>query len=111
MDVSGCQAPFPDSELFRILSAKTLSLYHRLQQAKDLQDAKIDGLENCPYCPYACVIEDEDEKLLRCGNEACGIVTCRKCHRPVSLVCGTVRRADSQDHIPRTCQGDCMSLD
>ena len=80
----GCQSVIPDSEIIRILPAKSLDLYHRLKQTKEIENAELAGLENCPNCPWACVIEDENEKLFRCGNEQCGNVTCRKCHKPVS---------------------------
>jgi TRIAD3 protein (E3 ubiquitin-protein ligase RNF216) len=84
MDTSGCASSFPESELSRLLDTKSLELYYRLRQAKELEDAGLEGLESCPSCPYAVVIEDLGEKLFRCLNEACGQVTCRKCRRPVS---------------------------
>ncbi|KIR76730.1 E3 ubiquitin-protein ligase RNF216 [Cryptococcus gattii EJB2] len=90
MDLSGCRAPFPESELGRALSEKTLSLYHRLKQARELELAAIEGLESCPSCPYSAIIENPDEKLFRCMNETCGQVTCRKCRR--------------KEHIPKTCE-------
>lgn len=92
MDLSGCEAPFPESELGRALSDKTFSLYHRLKQAKELELAAIEGLESCPSCPYSAIIENPDEKLFRCMNEICGQVTCRKCRR--------------KEHIPKTCEGE-----
>ncbi|KAE8540681.1 hypothetical protein D1P53_003045 [Cryptococcus gattii VGV] len=90
MDLSGCRAPFPESELGRTLSEKTLSLYHRLKQARELELAAIEGLESCPSCPYSAIIENPDEKLFRCMNVTCGQVTCRKCRR--------------KEHIPKTCE-------
>lgn len=85
MDGSGCQELFSDSTLARVLSDKTMALYHRLAQAKELELAGISGLESCPFCPFAIVIENPDENLFRCLNEACRQVTCRKCRRLVSL--------------------------
>ncbi|WWC59886.1 uncharacterized protein I303_102448 [Kwoniella dejecticola CBS 10117] len=89
MDQSDCTSPFPDSELARLLSVKSLDLYHRLKQAKDLEQAEIEGLESCPSCPFAAVIDNPNEKLFRCMNKECGQVTCRGCRR--------------KEHIPRTC--------
>nr|XP_019012339.1 uncharacterized protein I206_03186 [Kwoniella pini CBS 10737]OCF51120.1 hypothetical protein I206_03186 [Kwoniella pini CBS 10737] len=89
MDQSGCTSPFSESELSRLLPSKSLQLYHRLKQAKDLEQAEIEGLESCPSCPYAAVIDNPHEKLFRCMNEDCGQVTCRGCRR--------------QEHIPRSC--------
>ncbi|WVQ94567.1 hypothetical protein IAU59_001647 [Kwoniella sp. CBS 9459] len=89
MDMSICKAVFPDSELDRLLSAKSLALYHRLKQADEIEQAGIEGLETCPNCPFAAVIDNPHEKLFRCMNEECGQVTCRACRR--------------KDHIPKTC--------
>ncbi|KAK8861257.1 hypothetical protein IAR55_002076 [Kwoniella newhampshirensis] len=90
MDMSGCQAAFPESELGRLLSTKSLGLYHRLQQARDLELAEIEGLESCPVCPFAAIVDDPNDKLFRCMNEECGQVTCRKCR--------------NKEHIPKTCE-------
>ena len=84
MDESGCPAPFPESELERLLSDKSLQLYHRLKQTAELAEAAIDGLESCPGCDYAAVIDNPHEKLFRCMNVKCKQVTCRKCKKPVS---------------------------
>ncbi|ODN77001.1 hypothetical protein, variant 7 [Cryptococcus amylolentus CBS 6039] len=90
MDTSDCKCPFPESELRRSLSNKSLSLYHRLKQSKELELAAIEGLESCPSCDFSAIIDNPHEKLFRCINESCGHVTCRKCRRP--------------EHIPKTCE-------
>ncbi|KAG6853213.1 hypothetical protein C0991_006116 [Blastosporella zonata] len=73
MDQSGCKAPFPYSQLQRFLTPKLLALYDRVKQRKEVQDAGLEGLEECPFCEWGCVIENGEEKLLRCGNmEMCG---------------------------------------
>ncbi|KDN51886.1 hypothetical protein RSAG8_00437, partial [Rhizoctonia solani AG-8 WAC10335] len=67
MDQIGCRAPFPDEQLRRVLSPETLDLVYRLQtldlvyrlrQKKEIDDAKILGLEHCPFCDYAYIITD-----------------------------------------------------
>ena len=83
MDQSGCKLPFPESELRRFLTPKLLELYERVKQRKEIEAAGIEGLEECPFCEYKVVIENEQERLFRCENEACGAVTCRKCKKPV----------------------------
>lgn len=90
MDTSGCQAVFSEVVLAEVVGERTMSLYHRLRQMKDLEMAAIDGLESCPHCPFALVIDNPDEKLFRCLNPSCLKVTCRKCKRA--------------DHIPRRCE-------
>lgn len=92
MDQSGCQVPFPLSELERFLPEKSLELYHRLQQAAELESAGIDDLETCPECSFAAVIDNPHEKLFHCLNPKCGKVSCRKCKR--------------EEHLPKTCEGE-----
>ncbi|KAI8992736.1 hypothetical protein BD414DRAFT_482028 [Trametes punicea] len=90
MDQSGCKLPFPESELRRFLTPKLLELYERVKQRKDIEAAGLENLEECPFCDYKVVIENEQERLFRCENEACGAITCRQCKKP--------------DHLPRSCQ-------
>ena len=84
MDLSGCKAPFPESELRRFLSEQLLSLYDRVKQLKDIEAAGLENLEECPYCDYKVVIDNPDEKLFRCANLDCEAITCRACKKPVS---------------------------
>jgi TRIAD3 protein (E3 ubiquitin-protein ligase RNF216) len=83
MDQSGCKLLFPQSELERFLTPKLLELYHRVRQRKDIEAAGLENLEECPFCDYKCVIENEMEKLFRCENVDCGAVSCRECKKPV----------------------------
>lgn len=85
MDMSGCTAEYTERVIAAAVSTKTMSLYQRLRQLKDLEMAAIEGLETCPFCPFAIVIDNEHEKLFRCQNEECKKVTCRNCKRPVSF--------------------------
>ncbi|KAI6158481.1 hypothetical protein EDD17DRAFT_1623316 [Pisolithus thermaeus] len=90
MDQSDCKLPFPESELKRFLTPKMLELYDRVKQIKEIEAAGLENLEECPFCEYKCVIENEMEKLFRCENTVCGAVTCRVCKRP--------------DHLPKSCK-------
>ncbi|KAG2352593.1 hypothetical protein BDR07DRAFT_1313156 [Suillus spraguei] len=90
MDQSGCKLLFPQSELERFLTPKLLELYHRVKQRKDIEAAGLENLEECPFCDYKCVIENEMEKLFRCENADCGAVSCRECKKP--------------DHLPKSCK-------
>ncbi|CAE6498172.1 unnamed protein product [Rhizoctonia solani] len=80
MDQSGCRAPFPDEQLQRVLSPVTLDLLHRIRQKKDIDDANIRGLEDCPFCEYAYIITDNGPTFV-CQNPSCMTVSCRKCRR------------------------------
>jgi len=87
MHADGCTLPFPQSELRRVLSDKLMSLYERVKQSKEIEDAGLEGLEDCPFCDWRMVIDvpKEEDKLFRCGNEdgGCGIISCRLCRKPV----------------------------
>ena len=85
MDQAGCSTYFNDSELQRVLPPKLLQLYERVRQRRDVEAAGIDGLEECPFCDFKIVIEQdvETEKLFRCQNEDCCRVSCRKCKKEV----------------------------
>ncbi|KAJ3495887.1 hypothetical protein NMY22_g19881 [Coprinellus aureogranulatus] len=93
MHTSGCTATFQEPELRRLLPSSLFSLYSRLKQQKELKEAGIEGLEECPFCDWACVIEVsvEVDRLFRCGNEdECGVVSCRMCRK--------------REHVPKTCK-------
>ena len=85
MDQSGCKLLFAPSELRRVLTPKLLELYERVKQRKEIEAAGLEGLEECPFCEYKVVIENDQERLFRCENEGCGAVTCRKCKKPVRV--------------------------
>lgn len=87
LDTSGCAQIFAPYELYQVLPFKLLSQYERINQLKEVLAAGLEGLEECPFCTWVCVIDSEEEKLLRCGNEeACGVVSCRKCKQVVCFV-------------------------
>jgi TRIAD3 protein (E3 ubiquitin-protein ligase RNF216) len=80
MDQSGCHAPFPDEQLQRVLPPKTLDLLQRIRQKKAVDDARIPGLEHCPFCDYAYIITDNGATFV-CQKPTCMTVSCRRCRR------------------------------
>ena len=76
--------------LKRILPVKLYELYERLQQQREIMQAGLEGLEECPFCEWKCVLEmsPEEDKLFRCGNEegGCGVVSCRGCKKLVRFL-------------------------
>ncbi|KAI5478758.1 hypothetical protein MNV49_004584 [Pseudohyphozyma bogoriensis] len=85
-----CEAPFPESEAIRFLTSKALATLAKLRQAEEIAEAALVGLESCPFCPFACVIENPEEKLLRCERPGCEAVSCRSCKKI--------------EHLPKTCE-------
>ncbi|KAJ2926529.1 hypothetical protein H1R20_g10558, partial [Candolleomyces eurysporus] len=100
---SGCNTPFHDSELRRLLPPKLLSLYERLVQRKALREANLVGLEECPFCPWAGLFEDPIERnvLFRCGNgeDGCGIVSCRICKKKNHWPEKNCKQAQEDEHL------------
>jgi len=85
MDLSGCKVAFPDSELRRVLPEKLFELLEHIRQRRDIELAGLEGLEECPFCDYKVVmdVDFQTDKLLKCQNEECGKVSCRKCKKEV----------------------------
>ena len=82
---SGCSSVIPETELRCVLPEKTMRLWERLSQCTEIINARLVGLEECPFCDYGVMIENNDEKILRCGNEeVCSIVSYRTCKKPAS---------------------------
>jgi TRIAD3 protein (E3 ubiquitin-protein ligase RNF216) len=86
MDGSGCKALFGEKEIQKVLTPKMANSYFALVQRKELEAAGIENLETCPFCEFAIVIENEQEKLFTCQHPACEVVSCRSCKKPVSEV-------------------------
>jgi hypothetical protein len=112
IDQSGCSAPIPESEVRRFLSEGMMKLWGRVKQRKEIEAAGLGGLEECPFCDYAVILENVEDKLLRCGNvDACGVVSCRACKKSVSHVLYSFRlifgpyQFYAQNHLPKTCEG------
>ncbi|KAG8973441.1 hypothetical protein FRC05_008832 [Tulasnella sp. 425] len=80
MDQDGCQLEFSVSEIKRFLDSKAFGLLEKIKAERALTDACLEGLEECPFCDFKCIIENDQERLFRCENDECGI-----------------------DHLPRSC--------
>ncbi|ODQ55001.1 hypothetical protein SAICODRAFT_89121 [Saitoella complicata NRRL Y-17804] len=90
MDGSGCKSLFVMSEVRHFLPEKNLEALLRIQQEEELRMADLEGLVRCPFCDYAEVIENPDDKEFRCKNEGCLEVSCRLCQL--------------KSHIPKSCE-------
>ncbi|TEB24727.1 hypothetical protein FA13DRAFT_1796930 [Coprinellus micaceus] len=78
MHTSGCDAMFEMKALRLFLSPNLLALVEQLQQREDLRNAHLKGLEECPFCDWACVMEItlEESSVFACGNHGkCGIAS------------------------------------
>ncbi|KAJ2922966.1 hypothetical protein H1R20_g14140, partial [Candolleomyces eurysporus] len=115
MDTSGCNHIFNDSELRGNLPRDLFKLYERLKLRRELKEANIKGLEECPSCDWACVMEVsiEEEPVFRCENEdgGCGVTSCRSCkkkdHRPYR--CEQDRRLAIEESMTKALLRNCPS--
>ncbi|GAA5953831.1 hypothetical protein JCM21900_005486 [Sporobolomyces salmonicolor] len=82
MSTSGCSSTFPQSEIDKCLPRKSLQALHKIRQEKEVDLAELEGLEKCPFCHFAYIIENDQERLFYCQREDCGI----------------------KDHLPKTCK-------
>jgi len=85
MDASGCNLPFTYGELASCVEERTLQLWERLQRRKDIREAKIEKLEECPFCSYAMeILRDwEEDEEFRCI--VCEVASCRRCRKKVLI--------------------------
>ncbi|GAA5909615.1 hypothetical protein JCM8208_007201 [Rhodotorula glutinis] len=96
-----CAARFDPKSYPSFLAPKMVDSLAALAQQKDLDEAfdGVEGFEKCPFCPFACLIENPDERLFRCERPECRRVSCRKCHKEghVPLSC---EEADEESRLP-----------
>ncbi|BGP74292.1 hypothetical protein NBRC10513v2_007724 [Rhodotorula toruloides] len=87
-----CTAIFPPATYPSFLPPRMIESLASIAQQVDLDTAfdAVDGFEKCPFCPYACYIDNPQERLLRCERAECRKVTCRQCKK--------------ESHLPLTCE-------
>ncbi|KAG0152379.1 hypothetical protein CROQUDRAFT_35413 [Cronartium quercuum f. sp. fusiforme G11] len=90
MDASDCALAFPKAELAKALAQKVMTRLEQIEFEASIEQANIEGLEKCPFCVWAVIIENEAERVFKCGNQQCLKESCRKCKKP--------------SHIPKTCE-------
>ena len=88
---SGCGAGFALDQLNQLSDKLLLMKLAQLQQEKDIRDAGLDDLEECPFCDYKVILPPIEEDFeFRCANPECEKVSCRRCK--------------SASHIPISCE-------
>ena len=76
-----CDEVFSLSILQKALKASTFSKWLGRIQLAELEKAEIDGLEQCPFCNFANIMDTspEENKVFVCQNPDCGKESCRLC--------------------------------
>lgn len=73
----GCIGEFTLSTLKKVLPASTLSNLLRRIQDEEVRSAGIEDLETCPFCSFATVMPNKDDKVFHCLNPDCMKESCR----------------------------------
>ncbi|KAF9154151.1 hypothetical protein BG015_001727 [Linnemannia schmuckeri] len=98
---AGCTAVFPDSEAVLFLSKPVFEGLMRARQQSELKMAGLDSLVECPFCSYAAIVENDEDKEFRCQGPKCRRVSCRLCkaltHIPLS--CEEYRKELEKDNV------------
>ena len=76
-----CEELFSLSVLQNALKSNTFSKWLSRIQIAELEQAGIEGMEQCPFCPFATIIDTppEENKHFVCQNPDCGKDSCRIC--------------------------------
>jgi TRIAD3 protein (E3 ubiquitin-protein ligase RNF216) len=60
-----------------ILPGKMLQLFTRRMQREELRAANLGDIDSCPFCDFAMIIDNENERLFKCLNPECLRESCR----------------------------------
>lgn len=76
-----CDEIFELSTLQKALKANMFSKWLKKISLAEIEKAEIDGLERCPFCEFATIMEfsPEENKVFQCQNPECGKESCRLC--------------------------------
>ncbi|RXG70540.1 E3 ubiquitin-protein ligase [Armadillidium vulgare] len=85
-----CKSPFSLGTLKRLLKPSIFSNLLKRKQAEEIAAAGIDDLESCPFCNFATIMPNKEDKVFKCLNPECLKDSCRLCKE--------------LNHIPLRCQ-------
>ncbi|KAK3805292.1 MAG: hypothetical protein J3Q66DRAFT_407690 [Benniella sp.] len=98
---AGCPSVFNDSEAIKFLSKPVFRGLLKARQQSELKMAELDSLVECPFCSYAAVVENDQDKEFRCQAPKCRKVSCRYCkeltHIPLS--CEEHRKEQEKNNV------------
>ncbi|CAF0773983.1 unnamed protein product [Adineta steineri] len=91
---NSCPGEYTMRLINELLPSKDLKRLNRRIQEENIRQAEIDGLECCPYCPYAVIVDNPNDKIFRCLNPECMKETCRLCNEPnhIPLRCDEIEK-------------------
>ncbi|XP_059149778.1 E3 ubiquitin-protein ligase RNF216-like [Physella acuta] len=89
-----CDQDVALTTLQTVLPSNLFSKIVRRIQEEEVLHAKLPDLVVCPFCPYATIMPDHDDKVLKCLNPDCLRESCRLCKEPshIPLRCDEVEK-------------------
>ena len=91
-----CTEVFEITTLTKALSTSLSSKWISKIQAAEVQKASIEGLVQCPFCPFAMILETtpEEQPTFSCQHPDCQKFSCRKCNEEshIPLCCDEVEK-------------------
>ena len=99
-----CKSNINLTTLSKALDPKMFSQWLRKIQEKEVQDAKIDGMEHCPFCPFAMIMISHPtwQPTFTCQQPDCQRKSCPISHKPAHHPLGCKAVAKDADTAKRT---------
>jgi TRIAD3 protein (E3 ubiquitin-protein ligase RNF216) len=72
-----CSMSFSLSTLQKAVKPKTFDLLLRKTQENEIEQAGLEDLVKCPFCTFATIMPNPDDKVLYCKNPDCLKESCR----------------------------------
>lgn len=89
-----CEQNIPLSILQTVIPANLFSKIVQRMQEEEILQANIQDLVSCPFCPFATIMPNPDDKVFKCLNPECLKESCRLCQEPnhIPLRCNEVEK-------------------
>lgn len=97
---AACGSSYSDPQLRLIPDGKLFDKLCRLRQDRDIREACLEDMAECPFCDYKAICEPVEVNFeFRCANPDCERVSCRKCNKDthIPLSCAEYAKAISKD--------------
>ena len=75
--IADCDGYFSLAVIKRTLPAQIFFNLLRRIQANEILNANIEDLETCPFCDFATIVPNKDDKVFYCLNPECMKDSCR----------------------------------
>ncbi|XP_018027113.2 E3 ubiquitin-protein ligase RNF216 isoform X2 [Hyalella azteca] len=82
---SSCKEEFSLNVIKTVLKSSVFSNLLKRKQAEEIMAAGIADLECCPFCNFATIMPNKEDKIFHCLNPECLKDTCRLCKEPAHI--------------------------